>query len=417
MRLSVADVGRVRARFFSTSQLLRAGLEPSPSPPPPAPPLPLPLLSSAHPRNNVPPSVRERVGRGLYLDARHPLGQLCGRIRAHFESGAASRDGAQPFRVFDSLSPIVTVRQNFDDLLTPADHVSRSPTDSFYVDERHLLRCHMTAHQTELLRDGHAAFLMVGDVFRRDEIDATHFPIFHQVDGVRVFSGDALRAAAGSDAASQRAYVVADLRFALTGLVRALFGPGAQSRWIEDATFPFTDPSAELEILFEGRWLEVLGCGRIRDEIVRNCALPSGAQGWAFGMGLERLAMVMYGVPDIRLFWSRDPRFLEQFASGGPVAFRPYSKYPPCYKDVTFWLPRAGFHENDFNELVREAAGDVVEAVKLLDAFTHPKSLRTSRCYRILYRSMNRNLTNAEVDELQARVRDGIVSKLGGELR
>ena len=88
--------------------------------------------------------------------------------------------------------------------------------------------------------------------------------------------------------------------------------------------------------------------------------------GWAFGLGLERIAMILFGIPDIRLFWSKDPRFLEQFAPGTISTFNPFSKHPPCYKDVSFWLPSAKFHENDFCDLVRDTAGDSVEDVKLV---------------------------------------------------
>lgn len=118
------------------------------------------------------------------------------------------------------------------------------------------------------------------------------------------------------------------------------------------------------------------------------------------------------GIPDIRLFWSSDPRFLDQFASGNKkVKFQPYSKYPPCYKDISFWLPPppagelfncytarafvqssyslpAAFHENDFCCLVREVAGDLVENVTLIDSFS--KGGRTSNCYRVMYRCMDR---------------------------
>ena len=87
--------------------------------------------------------------------------------------------------------------------------------------------------------------------------------------------------------------------------------------------------------------------------------------GWAFGLGLERIAMILYSIPDIRLFWSTDPRFLAQFQDGRITTFRPYSKYPPCFKDVSFWLSNPEtLHENDFCDLVRDAAGDLVEDVK-----------------------------------------------------
>ena len=76
--------------------------------------------------------------------------------------------------------------------------------------------------------------------------------------------------------------------------------------------------------------------------------------------------MILFGIPDIRLFWSEDPRFLSQFLPGKITAFKPYSKYPPCYKDLSFWLPEKGLHENDFCDLVRDTAGDSVEDVKLV---------------------------------------------------
>lgn len=93
--------------------------------------------------------------------------------------------------------------------------------------------------------------------------------------------------------------------------------------------------------------------------------------GWAFGLGLERIAMVLFGIPDIRLFWSTDPRFLQQFNAGQITTFKPYSKNPPCYQDISFWLPEsssgfAKFHENDFCEIVRDVAGDLAEETALV---------------------------------------------------
>ncbi|CAK6983016.1 Phenylalanine--tRNA ligase%2C partial, partial [Scomber scombrus] len=100
--------------------------------------------------------------------------------------------------------------------------------------------------------------------------------------------------------------------------------------------------------------------------------------GWAFGLGLERLAMVLYNISDIRLFWSQDERFLGQFRVTDiqqPVCFQPLSKYPPLHNDISFWLPESkdDFTENDFYELVRSIGGDLVERVSLVDQFIHPK--------------------------------------------
>ena len=214
-----------------------------------------------------------------------------------------------------------------------------------------------------------------------------------------------------------------ELKDCLEGLARHLFGD-VEMRWV-DAYFPFTEPSFELEIFFKGEWLEVLGCGVTEMKILEEAGLGD-KRAWAFGLGLERLAMVLFDIPDIRLFWSDDKRFSKQFKEGmfkaGGVdmqKFKPYSKYPPCLKDVSFWLPKEGdaFTENNLCEVVRDVAGSLVEEVKLIDEFTNPKKGLTSNCYRIVYRSMERSLTDDEINALQEKVREDMVSKLGVELR
>ena len=204
-----------------------------------------------------------------------------------------------------------------------------------------------------------------------------------------------------------------DLKGSLERLAVQLFG-SIPMRWADDH-FPFTQPSFELEIFFDNEWMEVLGCGVIHPEILKNAG-REGEKGWAFGLGLERLAMVLFQIPDIRLFWSEDQRFHKQFVAGKIVAFKPYSKYPACLKDISFWISD-NFHVNNFNEVIRDIAGDLVEHMELIDAFSHPKTGRTSHCYRITYRSMDRNLTNAEIDSLQDDVRATAVAQLGVELR
>ena len=166
--------------------------------------------------------------------------------------------------------------------------------------------------------------------------------------------------------------------------------------------------------------MEVLGSGIMRQPILENGGVTDRI-GWAFGLGLDRLAMLLFDIPDIRLFWSKDERFIEQFLSVGldprtNIVFKPFSKYPPCYKDITFWLPKEKFNENDFHEVVRSSARDLVEKVELIDKFVHPKTERVSHCYRITYRSMDRNVTNKERDIIQDQIREMIVNELGVEL-
>jgi len=206
--------------------------------------------------------------------------------------------------------------------------------------------------------------------------------------------------------------VAEDLKSTLEGLMDHLFGE-TEKRWSEDY-FPFTTPSYELEIKYEGRWLEVLGCGVMHEEVL-DMSSRGDRRGWAFGLGLERLAMILFEIPDIRLFWTDDARFVGQFREGKIKKFIPYSKYPPVYKDIAFWIP-ADYVENDFYEMARGIAGDIVERMELIDEFTNAKKGKTSKCYRITYRSMDRSLTNEEVDALQDELRVK-VEDLGVEVR
>lgn len=136
---------------------------------------------------NLTPKIKSHLGINLLNQKYHPLSFLKQRIVDYFYKKFIGRTGTPIFSVHDNLDPVVTVQQNFDSLLVPADHVSRSKSDCYYINSDYLLRSHMTAHQADLVHMGLDSFLMFGDVYRRDEIDSTHYPVFHQVDGVRLF--------------------------------------------------------------------------------------------------------------------------------------------------------------------------------------------------------------------------------------
>ncbi|OWM65899.1 hypothetical protein CDL15_Pgr015324 [Punica granatum] len=356
------------------------------------------------PTNNIPDTIFTKIGMQLHRRNQHPIGILKNAIYDYFDTNYANK-----FDKFDDLSPIVSVKENFDDVLVPPDHVSRSYNDTYYIDPQTVLRCHTSAHQAELLSKGYKHFLVTGDVYRRDSIDSTHYPVFHQMEGVRVFRPIDWESS-GKDGTT---YAAEDLKKCLEGLARHLFG-AVEMRWI-DTYFPFTDPSFELEIYFKEKWLEVLGCGVTEQEILNRSGNADDVA-WAFGLGLERLAMVLFDIPDIRLFWSSDERFTSQF-SGGQLGmkFKPFSKYPPCYKDMSFWISES-FTENNLCEVIRGVAGDLVEEVTLIDNFTNKKGM-TSHCYRITYRSMERSLTDEEINDLQWNVREQVQSKLNVVLR
>jgi len=256
--------------------------------------------------HNVPVNVSEKFTQNLHLQHGHPLCSIKSLIQNYFRNEWGSLRGVG-VQTFDDLSPIVSTYKAFDELLFPSDHPGRSPSDTYYVNPETVLRPHTSAHQLELIRSGAHSFLCSGDVYRRDEIDATHYPIFHQMEGLHIFGEEILK----SKGNSVNEFVVEDMKLAVEGMIEKLFGK-VQFRWNSDY-FPFTEPSFELEILFQGKWLEVLGSGIIHQTLMNNVGLGH-LKGWAFGLGLERLAMILYEIPDIRLFWCTDPRFLEQFS-------------------------------------------------------------------------------------------------------
>lgn len=351
-------------------------------------------------RGRVPLSIWEKVTAQLHNQSLHPLNILRREIEAHFEKTYPSL-----FELHSSLSPIVTTEQCFDHLLIPPSHTSRSPTDTYYIDKHTLLRPHMTVHDVPLLRGGSEAFLLCGDVYRRDSVDRTHYPVFHQIDAARLFP-----------CGTSQEYIVDDLKSSLSGLAHHLFGPETRMRWVE-GSFPFTSPSFELEIFWRDEWLEVLGCGLIRRGVLQNGNVSNDVNGWAFGLGLERLAMVLFEIPDIRLFWSRDTRFLDQFKDGDfQRKFKPFSAYPSIEKDISFWIgEESTFHENDFHEIVRSLSEDLVESVSMVDRYKRAE--RTSLCFRIIYRSMERSLTHVEINELHDSLREFVAETLPVTLR
>ncbi|KAJ8337130.1 hypothetical protein SKAU_G00383500 [Synaphobranchus kaupii] len=335
--------------------------------------------------------------------AHHPLWLIKERVKAHFYRAYTGRRGNPVFSVFDNLSPAVTVEQNFDSLLIPPGPPQQEEGGQLLPEPgTHATGAHLRSPEGPgALRAGRLPVSGGRVPPRRDRRQP--LPRLPPDGGSAPFLRSPAVCGHGACWAAS-----------LTRLVRHLFGEDLEIRWVE-CYFPFTHPSFEMEVRFQGDWLEVLGCGVMEQQLL-NSAGAEHKMGWAFGLGLERLAMVLYGIPDIRLFWSEDERFLKQFLLphiDQAVAFQPLSKYPPLLNDISFWLPAGGYSENDFYDLVRSIGGDLVEKVSLVDRFTHPKTKKVSHCYRIAYRHMERTLSQEEVRDVHRAIERAAEQDLG----
>jgi phenylalanyl-tRNA synthetase alpha chain len=241
---------------------------------------------------------RERPPRGTL----HPLTQVRDDIIAVFASlGFSVAEGPE----------IETDYNNFEALNLPPDHPARDMQDTFYFSADTLLRTHTSPVQIRVMQAQRPPVRIVvpGTVYRRDA-DITHSPMFHQVEGLAVDANVSM----------------ADLKGTLELFAREMFGAGSRIRF-RPSFFPFTEPSAEVDVLCfacggdgcrlckQSGWLEILGSGMVHPQVLRNVGYdPEAVTGWAFGMGIERVAMLRYGIDDIRLFFENDLRFLKQFA-------------------------------------------------------------------------------------------------------
>ncbi|MBE5768298.1 MAG: phenylalanine--tRNA ligase subunit alpha [Clostridiales bacterium] len=200
---------------------------------------------------------------------------------------------------------------NFELLNIPQNHPARDAQDTFYIDDNIVLRTHTSPMQarTMLSRKPPIRIICPGRVYRADEVDATHSPVFHQLEGL-VIDEDV---------------TMADLRGTLNAFAERLYGKGITTRF-RPSFFPFTEPSAEVDltcVACHGKgcrvckgtgWIEVLGCGMVNPKVLEMCGIDSTRySGFAFGIGLERIAMQRYKVPDMRLLYEGDVRFLSQF--------------------------------------------------------------------------------------------------------
>lgn len=229
-------------------------------------------------------------GRGQNAGSLHPLTQVLNRVE-HIFYGLG----------FENVvgQEIENEYYNFEALNIPIHHPARESFDTFYFKDGSLLRTHTSTVQIRHMEKQKPPIRMItmGRVYRRDS-DATHSPMFNQLEGLLIEPGVSF----------------AHLKGILHEFLKAFFGRPIEMR-LRPSYFPFTEPSAEVDIRWgNGKWLEILGCGMVHPQVLKNVKIkPSQYTGFAFGCGLDRLAMLFYGIDDLRLFFENDIRFLKQF--------------------------------------------------------------------------------------------------------
>lgn len=258
----------------------------------------------------------------------------------------------------------------------------------------------------KLEKRGWIGALSAGIVFRKDEIDRNHFPAFHQVDGLFICKKE------------NKIITQKDLEDIQVEIAKSIFGKDVEWKFLVDS-FPFTDPSVELDIKFGDKWMEVTGAGLVHKQVLKNFGLdPEMYNGWAFGFGIDRLAMVKMEIPDIRILWSNDPRIANQFKDINSK-FKEVSKYPEVIRDISFIIDK-NINLNNYYEIVRDFAENLIEEVKLLDSYESKEKFgegKASYTFRIVYRSPEKTLTNEEVNEIQEKIREKTKRDLNAVLR
>ena len=240
----------------------------------------------------------KKVERGHH----HPLYHVIGELTEIFETlGFSVAEGPE----------VELIKYNFDNLNVPLDHPARDMSDTFYVEGGNLLRTQTSPVQIrEMKSQGLPIKVIVpGKVYRTDEIDATHSPLFHQLEGLIVDKG----------------ITMADLKGTLEYVIKKLYGPETKTRF-RPHQFYFTEPSAEMDatcVVCKGKgcnvckgsgYIEILGCGMVHPNVLRECGIdPEEYTGFAFGLGLDRMTTLKYGIRDLRLLFGNDTEFLNQF--------------------------------------------------------------------------------------------------------
>lgn len=319
------------------------------------------------------------------------------------------------FADFDviKIPEIISTDILFDLFGFGSDHPARSESDTYYVDEKNVLRTHDTVFWYYYLNHSEIkeriekklpfGTFCYGKVYRKDEIDSRHMNVFHQMGGLYLVPD------------SEKLISMDDLKNALSLIVKSIFGENVNFKFTPE-TFPYTDPSTEIEVEINGKWIEIVGSGLPKKAVLKNFGLE-GYNGWAFGFGLERLAIIKMEIPDIRIFWSNDSRITSQFKDINSK-YQEVSKYPAITRDISFVIDRS-VNLNNYYELVRDEGGVLVEQVELMDSYENEEKWpgKKSYTFHIVYRSLEKTLTNEEVNVMHEKITEKTKQELNAIIR
>ena len=319
--------------------------------------------------------------------------------------------------------PVVTVEDNYDNLLIAVDNISRSSTYTHYVDKAHILRTHTSAHLPGILRElagrddwQDVVILLPGLAYRRDVSDKKHVSEVHMLEMWRVVKN-----------AARQPIVKDDLLTVVKG-VAATAAPGWKLR-IVDTPHPYTKGGIEVNAVKDDRDIEILECGLIKDEILaRNGLDPKMHSGWALGMGLDRLVMTLKGIPDIRYLRSGNPKIAEQMTNLEP--YHEVSNQPAIKRDLSYSVPQR-YVEEDISDDIRQALGDKLDSLESVEVLSQtpyaelPEKIRErlgcqplqkNVLVRITLRHLERSITNEEANRIYKRIYKKINKGTGGYL-
>ena len=340
------------------------------------------------------------------------------------------------------IPEVVWEYETFDIFNFAMDHVARRPSDSYFLQknptnskESMLLRPHTTVmwyhylikwwwlqtlHETWEIQ-----ILSWWKTYRVDELDTTHHECFHQIDALRIVEK------------SKEVIDQNTLKDILLNTITSLFWKDVPHRFHEDF-FPYTQESLEVEVEYNWKNIEVLWSWIVHPDVLEALWIDSNTYNWwAFWFGIERLAMLLKGIPDIRIFWSQDPRIVGQWWNFDP--YKPVSNLPPVYKDISCIVDSTRFQKDtkemekswkiellneadsfDIAWIVRNIAWDLVEEVRMIDIYENSAQFwddKKSITIRITFRSLHRSLTHEEINVLYFQIRDSITQELWYKLR